>query len=412
MKELRKLIQILLNILIPLITIGLLIWLLPKGLRYFLPFVIGGIIAWIANPIVRFLERKIRLRRKYSTVLTIGAALALVIGGGYLLISRLWHLGKAFLMDLPALLENVSSQLQQVLLKVTEITEALPPMLKFPDLSAALSGLGSTITGMVNGIASQLGESTMDVAGNVAKSIPTVFVSTFMVILSAYFFLAEKERLAVLYRKYMPHKVQEYLGLIRRNIGRVIGGYFLAQFKIMVVVAAMLIAGFLILRVPYAAVWAVLISLLDVLPVFGTGTVLIPWTLVEILSGRYYMAIGLAACWLLTQSVRQMLQPKMVGDSMDLNPLLTLLFLFLGFKFSGLGGMILAVPVGLILIEFYKFGAFDPLLGAIRELVDLVNDFRRAEPGRTGMMTGETESEPGTGETDEKAEEEVPSSNG
>ena len=97
---------------------------------------------------------------------------------------------------------------------------------------------------------------------------------------------------------------------------------------------------------------------------------------------------------------------------MDLNPLLTLLFLFLGFKFSGLGGMILAVPVGLILIEFYKFGAFDPLLGAIRELVDFVNDFRRAEPGRTGMMTGQTESELGTGETEEKAGEDVPSSNG
>ncbi len=380
MKELRKLIQILLNILIPLATIGLLIWLVPKGLRYFLPFVIGGIIAWIANPIVRWLERKIKLRRKYSTVLTIGGALALVIGGGYLLISRLWHWGKAFLMDLPDLLQSAAAQIQQVFSNVTEATEGLPPALQIPDLSTALSGLGNTVMELVNGIAAQLGESTVDAAGSFAKSIPAVFVSTFMVILSAYFFLAEKERLAVLYRKYMPRKVQEYLGLIRRNTGRVIGGYFLAQFKIMLVVAAMLIVGFLILRVPYAAVWALLISLLDVLPVFGTGTVLIPWTLIEILSGQYYMAIGLAACWLLTQSVRQMIQPKMVGDSMDLNPLLTLLFLFLGFKVSGLGGMILAVPVGLILIEFYKFGAFEPLISSVKELVDFVNEFRRKEP--------------------------------
>lgn len=379
MKELRNLLRIILNILIPLLTIALVVWLVPKGLRYFLPFVIGAIIAWIANPIVRWLERKIKLHRKYSTVLTIGSALALVIGGGYLLVSRLWRWGKAFLVDLPQLLQSAASQIQQVFSNVTEATEGLPPALQIPDLSSALSGVGNAVMEMVNGIASNLGESTMDAAGSFAKSIPAVFVSTFMVILSAYFFLAEKERLAVLYRKYSPRKVQEYLGLIRRNTGRVIGGYFLAQFKIMLVVASMLIVGFLILRVPYAAVWALLISLLDVLPVFGTGTVLIPWTLIEILSGRYYMAIGLAACWLLTQSVRQMIQPKMVGDSMDLNPLLTLLFLFLGFKFSGLGGMILAVPVGLIVIEFYKFGAFDPLIKAVKELVNFINDFRKRE---------------------------------
>ncbi len=380
MKELRNLIRIMLNILIPLFTIALVIWLVPKGLRYFLPFVIGGIIAWIANPIVRWLERKIKLRRKYSTVLTIGGALALVMGGGYLLISRLWRWGRAFLVDLPKLLESAAAQIQQVLANMTKASEALPSALKLPDLSAALSGVGDAVMGVVNGIASNLGESTMDAAGSFAKGIPAAFVSTFMVILSAYFFLAEKERLISLYRKHAPHKLQEYLGLIRNNTGRVIGGYFLAQFKIMAVVAAMLIVGFLILRVPYGPVWAVLISLLDVLPVFGTGTVLIPWTLIEILSGRYYMAIGLAACWLLTQSVRQMIQPKMVGDSMDLNPLLTLLFLFLGFKFSGLGGMILAVPVGLIVIEFYKFGAFDPLISSVKELVDFINAFRRKEP--------------------------------
>ena len=400
MRELRKLLQIILNILIPLLTIGLLIWLVPKGLRYFLPFVIGGIIAWIANPIVRWLERKIKLRRKYSTVLTIGGALALVIGGGYLLISRLWHWGKAFILDLPKLLEGAADRITQVLANVAEATENMPPAQQIPDLTEALSGLGNTIMGIVNGMASGLGESTMDAAGSFAKSIPAVFVSTFMVILSAYFFLAEKERLARWYRTYAPRQVQSYLGLIRNNTGRVIGGYFLAQFKIMLVVAAMLIVGFLILRVPYAAVWALLISLLDVLPVFGTGTVLIPWTLIEILSGHYYMAIGLAACWLLTQSVRQMIQPKMVGDSMDLDPLLTLLFLFLGFKFSGLGGMILAVPVGLILIEFYKFGAFDPLIRAVKELVDFVNEFRGKD---TGTATPESKKdEMGASELKEK----------
>ena len=143
------------------------------------------------------------------------------------------------------------------------------------------------------------------------------------------------------------------------------------------VVALLLIAGFLILRIPYAVIWALLIAFLDFLPVFGTGTVLIPWALIEVVNGRFYMAAGLAACWLITQAVRQMIQPKVVGDSMGLNPLLTLFFLYLGFRFSGIGGMILAVPVGMIGIEFYKYGAFDSMIGAFSELVEMINRIRR-----------------------------------
>ena len=72
-----------------------------------------------------------------------------------------------------------------------------------------------------------------------------------------------------------------------------------------------------------------------------------------------------------------MIQPKVVGDSMGVNPLLTLFLLYLGFRFSGIGGMILAVPIGLIAIEFFKYGAFDGLISAVKELAELVNDFRR-----------------------------------
>ena len=372
MDTLRRLTRILLNILIPLVVIGLIICLLPRVLRFFAPFVVGGIIALIANPMVRFLERKVRLRRKFGTVLIIGGALALVIIGGYAVISRLVRELAGFISDLPSVLESVGDQLELAFTRLGELIPGLPG-----DLEQTLNNLGDGLVEAIKEFAGSLGAPTMEAAGNLAMSIPSVVVGIFFAILSSYFFLAEKETLSVLYRKAMPAKVQEYLNLMRRNTGRLVGGYFLAQFKIMAVVAVLLVAGLLVLQVPYAVIWAVLISFLDFLPVFGTGTVLIPWALLQFVGGKIYMGIGLVACWLITQAVRQMIQPKVVGDSMGVNPLLTLFLLYLGFRFSGIGGMILAVPVGLIVIEFYKYGAFDGLISAVKELADLINDFRR-----------------------------------
>ncbi len=372
MDTLRRLARILLNILIPLVVIGLIICLLPRVLGFFAPFVVGGIIALIANPMVRFLERKVRLRRKFGTVLIIGGALALVIIGGYAVISRLVRELAGFISDLPSVLESVGDQLELAFTRLGELIPGLPG-----DLEQTLNNLGDGLVEAIKEFAGSLGAPTMEAAGNLAMSIPSVVVGIFFAILSSYFFLAEKETLSVLYRKAMPAKVQEYLNLMRRNTGRLVGGYFLAQFKIMAVVAVLLVAGLLVLQVPYAVIWAMLISFLDFLPVFGTGTVLIPWALLQFVGGKIYMGIGLVACWLITQAVRQMIQPKVVGDSMGVNPLLTLFLLYLGFRFSGIGGMILAVPVGLIVIEFYKYGAFDGLISAVKELADLINDFRR-----------------------------------
>lgn len=181
-------------------------------------------------------------------------------------------------------------------------------------------------------------------------------------ILSSYFFIAERDRIIEFWRKYLPEKGSLYYRHLKGDAKRLIGGYFLAQFKIMFVVGSMLLAGFLILNINYAFLLAFLVSMLDFLPLFGTGTVLIPWALIKLLSGKYALAAGLALLYVLTQVVRQVIQPKIVGDSMGLPPLWTLIFLYLGFKVHGISGMILAVPIGILAMNLYHYGAFDSLI--------------------------------------------------
>ena len=131
--------------------------------------------------------------------------------------------------------------------------------------------------------------------------------------------------------------------------------------------------------VPFAILLAVLIAFLDMLPFFGTGTALIPWAIFDVLSGDYKTAIGLVILYVLCLVLHQVLQPKMVGDTIGLDPFLALIFMFIGWKIKGLLGMIIAIPIGMIIINFYKAGVFDNLIKMFKTLIRDFNEFRKWE---------------------------------
>ena len=168
--------------------------------------------------------------------------------------------------------------------------------------------------------------------------------------------------------------------MVTDNLKYAVGGYFKAQFKIMAVVFAILLVGFGIMGVHFSVLLAIGIAFLDFLPFFGTGTALLPWALYELLTGDYRRVVALAVLYAVTQLVRQLIQPKLVGDSMGLNPLFTLVLLYAGYRAGGILWMILAVPIGLLVVNLYKAGAFDYILDDVRILADGVLSLRRPEP--------------------------------
>lgn len=366
--------KILLNILIPAGVILLVCILGPWLLKFFMPFVVGWIIAMIANPLVRFLEKHLKLVRRHSSVLIVVLVLALVIGALYLIFSRLFLEISGLIRDLPELVEALKDELTNAVAGLSRFVQVLPQGIQ--DWVARLNDdLGSAIGQLLQGIAFP----TVTAAGNVARAVPVVFVNVVVMILSAYFFIVERDQILTVLHRAVPKGVWEYFRFLKDAAIRVVGGYFLAQFRIMFVVAVILAIGFLILGVSYSVVWAVLIALLDFLPLFGTGTALFPWALVKLLTGEWPFAAGLVFLYLLTQVVRQIIQPKIVSDSMGVPPLATLFLLYLGFKIRGISGMILAVPIGIVAANLYEYGAFDSLIRNVRLLVDEINRFRRSE---------------------------------
>ena len=370
----KRCFRMILNIVIPLLGLCLVIFLGPRLLHFFMPFVVGWILALLANPLVRFLERRVKLVRRHGSMLIIIAALAIVIGlfyGAGLLVYR--EMG-SFLADAPEIYQSVIAEIENALQNGRKLAEYFPQNLQPP-----LLAFSDNLDGLFGKLVSRAAEPTVQIAGHVAKSIPNLLVNMVIIILSSYLFLADRESIMRWLKEHLPAFVFRYIEYMKRDAKGLIGGYFLAQFRIMCVVALILAAGFLVLGVRYGVLLAFLTAILDFLPIFGTGTVLFPWAVVTLFAGEYAYATGLILLYILTQVVRQIIQPKIVGESMGLPPLMTLFLLYLGFKLRGLTGMILAVPVGLVFINFYKYGAFDSMIRNFRMLMESIQKFRREE---------------------------------
>lgn len=377
MEGAKKYIRIVLNIVIPLLGLYLACVWGPKLLDFFMPFVIGWLIAMAANPLVRLLERHVKLVRRHGSFLIIVGALSLVIGLAWLGLRILYRELSGFLDALPELYENALTDIAGALENSRQLLDYLPEVLRTP-----LVQMTDNVSGSMSALFSVAAQPTVEIAGNVARKIPNLMVSTVIMLLASYFFLADRDGLMNWLHTHLPASFFRYADYLKRDARGLIGGYFLAQFRIMFVVAAILAAGLFILGVRYSLVLAVCIALLDFLPIFGTGTVLIPWALVKLFGAEYAYAAGLILLYITTQVVRQLIQPKIVGDSMGLPPLLTLFLLYLGFKVRGIAGMILAVPIGLIGINLYKYGLFDGLIDNVKLLIREIEQFRRGGEGK------------------------------
>lgn len=340
-------------------------------LRFLAPFVVGWIIACIANPVVCWLDKKLKIKKKFGSALMIVLVLGAVIGLAYLLISWLVRELGSWLLSLPQLFEGITAEVNQITDNFSGVIQMLPKGLRQAGSDFA-DNLGQTLGNLV----ADLSEPTVHFAGDIAKQIPAIVIGTFVVILSAYFFVADREGFLNWVKRATPKAVYQRVSMALTHFKHAVGGYFLAQFKIMAVICVILFVGLSLLRVEYAIVLSILIGFLDFLPFFGTGTAFWPWSIYTLLTGDYMRALFLVIIYVITQVVHHLLQPKLVGDEVGLKPLPTLLFIYIGYKLGGFLWMILAVPLGMILINMYKAGAFDYIFNDVKILIQGIKSLR------------------------------------
>lgn len=320
-------------------------YLLPVAL----PFLLGAGLALAAEPAVGLLSGKLRLKRLPASLIGVTVVFTLALTLLVLLVAALARqLGR-----LSGLLPQLADAAQQGITSARgwalELSEKLPESVGqvaanwteqfFSDGSALMQEAVSRVP-----------KAATDLIAGLSEGALVIFTT----VLSGYMISARLPRLRTWCREKLPQSWQEiYLPALRR-IRRSLWGWLLAQGKLMGITFVLLAAGLLILRVDNALLLAAVIALVDAFPVLGTGTVLVPWSLVCLLQRQTARGIGLLGVYLVVWLVRSVLEPRILGKELGLDPLVTLAAIYAGFRLWGIGGMFLAPLAAMAVTQAIK----------------------------------------------------------
>lgn len=373
-KELHK--KILVNLAVAVAAVVVVCFLLPRLLRFFMPLLVAWVVALIANPVIRFLEKRIKIMRKHGTALVIVLVLAAIGTALYGLVAFSLGQVSSLVRELPQVMESVRLNLQEFAVRLHTRYHFIPS--DFADVFADGDyEVGDYITTAMNKLLDGLKPGAFSKVGSVASSLVDFIVYMVLTILASYFMTVEKDNISRNIRQVMPEGVQRFLTKVKDICLTAMGGYFVAHFKIMVVIFFITVIPFSMMGIGYSALLALVIAVVDFLPFLGAGTILCPWALYLLVTGSYRRSILLIVLYLVVMVVRQLLEPKLIGDSVGINSFKILIFMLIGYRLGGMLGLIFGIPVGMILEECYQEGMFDSYIRGVKILIHDINEYRK-----------------------------------
>ena len=330
-----------------LISVGILssIILLFAFIEYLLPVVMPFLIAWLiaaitASPAAK-LSRRIKaperiIRLVMSVLITIlffSLASILIWQGA----TSIWR----FLSDI-----DEDSRIYDML---SMIFSSDAPVFGDYLPSGLADRISEAVGTLVSSGLSMLGEG---IASLVAL-VPQFFFFIIATLISLVYFTLDYDKITAFLKSILPDKIIGVISKIKGGILFVIKKYILSYSLIMLITYLTLLIGLSILRVPHAVVIALFIALLDILPIIGVGTVLLPWGIFELATADKFLGIGLILLFVVNTIIRQFTEPRIVGKSLDIHPIITLMMIYVGYALFGFVGMlilpIIIVSVGAVL---------------------------------------------------------------
>lgn len=368
--------RILVNLGIALAGILLLIFVVPPLVRFLMPLIVAWIVAMIANPIIHFLEKRIKIMRKHGSALVIILVLAALIAAFYGLAVLVATQFSSWVTELPQVYDSVTQNLQHLFQSLHQKYNIIPADVKLA-FDQRENVLDDYIQKAIDGLLKMVNSGSLSKVSSLASSLMDFLVYAILTILASYFMTVEKDRFTKLLQEKTPVGVQRIWNKIKKIFIRAIGGYFKAHFQIMIVIFFITVIPFAFMGISYSGLLAVVIAIVDFLPFFGAGTVLVPWAVYRLVTGSYTYAAILFVIYVVVLIVRQVLEPKLIGDNIGMSPFETLVFMLIGYRLAGVLGLIIGIPVGMILMECYREDMFDNYIRGIKILAHDINEYRK-----------------------------------
>ena len=313
-----------------------LVWL---GAQYVLPvvfpFLLGLALAFVSEPLVRRVQG--RCSRSVAAGLGVTVTLLAVVAAVYFVGALVFGQLKRLSTRLPDLEQTAVQGVQLAEDFFVSLTEKAPervrPMLQRTVLEFFDGG---------NGIVQQLGQRAPGFIGSAISRVGDGAVVAGTGVLSAFLFSARLPKIKAWLGGKLPESYRQKYRPMLKRMGKGLAGWLKAQCKLTGLCWILLTIGFVVLKIPYAPLIALVVALVDAVPILGTGTVLLPWALISFLQKKTLQSIGLLCIYGATFLTRTVLEPRLVGRQLGLDPLMTLGAMYLGYRFWGIWGMLLS----------------------------------------------------------------------
>ncbi|MFD0695222.1 sporulation integral membrane protein YtvI [Paenibacillus sp. GCM10027628] len=326
------------------------------------PFIFGWLIALMLNPLVNFFQFKMKLPRWLSVTLSMLLFLGAMITAITVLVANI-------IVELGSLADTIQGQINRwveqfnVFINSTAFQEWIGRINEFfennPKYQETVNSNLSTTAGSIADVSKFIIGYVFDPLRRFLTSLPNVATLTIIVLLATFFISKDWYQLIGRYNGIFSEPIVKTSKLIRNDLQKALFGYLRAQLILVSLTALVVIIGLLVLRVNYAITIGLLTGLADLMPYLGTGAVMVPWILyVFFAQGDIYLGIGLSVLYGVIVIARQIMEPKVLASSVGLDPLATLIAMFVGLKLFGLIGLIVG-PVSLVILSaFYRARIF------------------------------------------------------
>ena len=373
--EKRILLRLTLRIIF-IVLVSLFAWyIVPPLFSLFAPFFFALIAAAILNPTIRLLQHKLGWGRSAFALLVLVVLLGLIGSGLFLLVYMAGKQLIELMSNWEYILEWVQNSLQATEALFDQFWSLVPP---------ALSDMVDSIyINLINWLKEAIPAILEDFAsrgGAFATAVPSFLLALLMFLLATYFCAADYPYIRTRALSHLSDDFLDFLGQVRTTALSAFGGYIKAQILLSVGVFFILLTGFILIGLEYSILLALMLSVLDFIPIIGSGTIMVPWAFISVFSGDYRTTMELMVIWGIIVIFRRVAEAKFVGDQTGLSPIVSLMSIYVGMRVAGILGMILGPIITLVVLNLIGLGIFRGLQDDLYPTIAIISRIFKERP--------------------------------
>lgn len=304
------------------------------------PFVLGLLFAALMNPLVKLLSgllKKIKGAQKIATMISMLIVYGVIIILLLMLVRQVIIEGEKLVNNIPGIITWVQDTLQGWIDRFAP--DSLEPEQEV--LAARLDQIIASLSDTIRNFVSRVTPAVASGAWSTVTGIPHAILFVVMTMMSSFYFVSDKTRIRDYLIRVLPEPVINRGEILRKSIFSAVFKQIQAQILISITIMVALVIGFALFKIDYALILGIVIGFLDVLPIIGAGTFLIPWALFNLFAGNISLGLRLAVMYLVVVVIRQVIEPRIVGQKLGLYPLISMVSMYVGLRLLGFLGLIL-----------------------------------------------------------------------